>query len=85
MLVQYVVVTLDRRRVAADIGARFGGLPADAVLESPFVLIGTPGEMAEALRERYHRFGVGYWTVFATRARSEQTLETLAPVIARLR
>lgn len=85
VLVQYVVATNDRRRAAEDLAAQFDGIAADEVMDSPFVLIGTPDQMAETLQERRERFGVGYWTVFASRPGSEQTLETLAPVIARLR
>lgn len=78
-------MTDDRRRVAEDLAARFGGVSADEVLDSPFLLIGTVEQMAEALRKRRERFGVSYWTVFASRRDSEQTVETLAPVIAALR
>jgi hypothetical protein len=48
------------------------------------LLIGTYDEMAQALRERRDRFGVSYWVVFAERPGSDQTLDTLAPVIERL-
>jgi probable F420-dependent oxidoreductase len=85
VLVQVVDVTDDRHRAAEDLAARFGVVSADEVLASPFLLIGTVEQMAEALRERRERFGVSYWTVFASRRDSEQTVETLAPVIAALR
>jgi probable F420-dependent oxidoreductase len=85
VLIQYVLVTNDRRAAAEQLAVRFGTFSAEQVLDSPFVLIGTHAQMAEALRERSERFGVSYWTVFARRPGSEQTLETLAPVIARLR
>jgi probable F420-dependent oxidoreductase len=84
-LVQYVIVTDDRRRTAEELAARFGAFSAEQVLDSPFLLIGTHEQMAEALRHRRERFGVSYWTVFASRPGSEQTLETMAPVIASLR
>lgn len=77
-------VTNDRCRAAENLAARLG-VSADEVLDSPFLLIGTVEQMAEALRERRERFGVSYWTVFASRRDSEQTVETLAPVIAALR
>jgi probable F420-dependent oxidoreductase len=85
VLVQHVIVTGNRRRAAAELSGRLGSLSADQLLDSPFILIGTPEQMAETLRERSQRFGVNYWTVFAQRPGSEQTLETLAPVIALLR
>jgi len=85
VLVQHVIVTADRRRAAEDETRRARGLTPEQVLDSPFLLIGTPEQMADTLRERSERFGVGYWTVFASRPGSEQTLETMAPVIARLR
>ena len=51
-----------------ELGGRIGrGLRRDHpefVLESPFVLLGTHEQMAEALVERQQRFGVSYWTVF---------------------
>ncbi|TMC10263.1 MAG: TIGR03621 family F420-dependent LLM class oxidoreductase [Chloroflexi bacterium] len=84
VLIQFVIVTDQRRRGAEDPARRFG-FTADQVLDSPFFLIGTPLQMADALRERQERFGVNYWTVFARRPGSEQTAETLAPVIAHLR
>ena len=85
-LVQYVRFTDDRRRAAEDLAARFGeGLTVEQVLESPFLLIGTPEQMADALRERRERFGVSYWTVFARRPDRQLDLDTFAPVIAALR
>ena len=56
-LVQAVVRTDDRERDAAGIGEVFGVSAAD-LLESPFVLIGTHQQMADALRARHERFGV---------------------------
>lgn len=84
-LVQAVIIT-ERRRVAAEkVADRLGGaLTVEEVLESPFLLIGTPDQMAEDLRARQERFGIGYWTVFAQIEGSDQQLATLAPVIERL-
>jgi probable F420-dependent oxidoreductase len=85
-LVQYVLITDDRRRAADDLATRFGGgLTAQQVLESPFLLVGTREQMADALRERRERFGVSYWTVFARRPGRELDLDAFAPVIAGLR
>jgi probable F420-dependent oxidoreductase len=85
-LVQHVQFTDDRVRAAGDLAARFGdGLTADQVLGSPFVLIGTREQMADALRQRRERFGVSYWTVFARLPGRELDLDAFAPVIAALR
>jgi probable F420-dependent oxidoreductase len=86
VLVQYVIATADRRGAARELSARLhGSLTTDDILDSPFMLIGTPDQMADTLRERSQRFGINHWTVFASRPGSDQTLETLAPVIERLR
>ena len=41
--------------------------PLDEALESPFLLLGTVGEIAEQLHERTERYGIDTWTVFAGR------------------
>ncbi|WP_166352727.1 TIGR03621 family F420-dependent LLM class oxidoreductase [Phytoactinopolyspora limicola] len=64
VLVQAVVVTTDRRRDAETLVAeRAPYLSVDEVLETPFVLIGTPKQMADQLRENRERFGFSYITV----------------------
>jgi probable F420-dependent oxidoreductase len=83
-LVQRVIVTDDRRGAAEDLQAHVPTTSVDEILDSPFLLIGTYDQMTEALRERRDRFGVSYWVVFAERPGSDQTLDTLAPVIERL-
>jgi probable F420-dependent oxidoreductase len=86
VLVQYVIATADQRGAARELSAHLhGSLTADDILDSPFMLIGTPEQMADTLRERSQRFGIGCWTVFDRRPGSDQTLETLAPVIERIR
>jgi probable F420-dependent oxidoreductase len=85
VLVQGTIVTTDRRGAAAPIADRFG-LGIDDVLDSPFLLIGTHAQLAEQLRERSERFGIGTWTTFADRPGfTDQTLATMAPVIEALR
>jgi probable F420-dependent oxidoreductase len=81
-LVQHVQVTGDRRAAARELGERFE-LSADAVLDSPFVLIGTIDEIADDLLARRERFGIRSWVVFGERstALGDQRLDTLAPVI----
>jgi probable F420-dependent oxidoreductase len=83
-LIQRVMVTDDRRATAASLQAHLPAMSVDEILDSPFLLIGTYDQMAEALRERRDRFGVSYWVVFAERLGSDQTLDTFAPVIERL-
>jgi probable F420-dependent oxidoreductase len=82
-LVQAVVRTDDRERDAAAIGEPFG-LSAAEVLESPFLLIGTHQQMADALRARRERFGVSYWTVFDAVGDRPSALGDLAEVVALL-
>jgi probable F420-dependent oxidoreductase len=92
LLVQAVVVTDDRRgaaeqRVAEWRRASEAALSADEravptveeLLETPYVLIGTPDEIAAQLRRSRERWGFSYVTVH------EPYMRELAPVIERLR
>ena len=86
VLVQRVAVTPDRRAVAESIAEEFRGtVTVDDLLDSPFVLLGTPAQLAEQLRERTERFGVETWTVFGDIPGVHQPLDTMAPVIDLLR
>jgi probable F420-dependent oxidoreductase len=78
VLIQRVVVTDDRRQAAAELVRRWPQLTADVLLQSPYVLLGTVGQMAEDLQARRERWGFSYHVVF------EPYLETFAPVVARL-
>ena len=77
LLVQAVVATDDRRAAAAQLAARFR-TTAELVLDTPYVLMGTHGQIEEDLRERRERYGVSYLAVF------ESSMDALAPVVARL-
>jgi probable F420-dependent oxidoreductase len=80
LLVQAVVDTADRRAAAQRLLDQYGAaMSVDELLETPYVLIGTIGEMAEQLREHRDRYGFSYITVHAP------YLEAFAPVIDRLR
>ena len=92
LLVQAVVVTDDRRAAAEDLvtthrrhAEALGAtderavLTVDEALETPFLLIGTTGEIAAQLRRSRERWGYSYITVHGPYMRS------FAPVIARLR
>ncbi|MFG2210095.1 LLM class F420-dependent oxidoreductase [Streptomyces sp. NPDC048638] len=79
ILVQQVLPTDDRRAVAREIAARGIGVDEEQVLDVPTLLIGTPAQMAEQLRERRERYGFSYITVL------DPFLDAFAPVLAELR
>jgi len=79
VLVQTVVRTDDVVAASTERAGQMPGLSAQQLLESPFLLFGTPRGMADALIARRARFGVSYIVVF------ERDMETLAPVVALLR
>jgi probable F420-dependent oxidoreductase len=84
-LIQFVVHTDDRAAAATELAATLGGISSELALESPFVLIGTHEQMAEALAQRQQRFGVSYWTVFDDRPGMPSAMPDFAKVIALLR
>jgi len=84
-LIQFVVRTDDREAAAGELVAAFGGVSPDFLLDSPFVLLGTHEQMAEALVERRQRFGVSYWTVFDEWVGRPSAMPDVAKVIALLR
>jgi probable F420-dependent oxidoreductase len=64
LLVQMVLPTEDRRAAAADLISKFGSeMTVEDALETPFLLIGTPEQMAEQLRASRERYGFSYVTV----------------------
>jgi probable F420-dependent oxidoreductase len=79
----FVVVTDDRKGLAESIA---GGLPAtndaepdaDAVLSSPYVLLGTVDEIVETLEARRDRWQLSYYVC------NDDTVETMAPIVAKL-
>ncbi|HEX2296948.1 MAG TPA: hypothetical protein VHH34_00270, partial [Pseudonocardiaceae bacterium] len=82
LLVQAVVATDDRRAAATQLIDQFGAsleMSVDEVLQTPFLLIGTPEQMAGQLLEHRERYGYSYLTVH------EPFMETFAPVIELLR
>ena len=76
-LIQAVVVSDQRARVADELAARFR-LSRELVLETPYVLLGTIDEICETVRQRRERYGISYLTVF------ERDMEAFAPVVGRL-
>ena len=83
-LVQFVVHTENPSQAAAEVAAQLGADP-ELLVESPFVLLGTYQQMAEALVDRQHRFGISYWTVFDAWPGRESALPHLSEVIKLLR
>lgn len=79
VLVQWHHVTADRQE-AAEQAAKTLGVPPGVVLDSPYVLIGSPTEIAAQLRDHNERFGISRWTIFADRP-DLQPGEQLAPVL----
>ncbi|WP_369360305.1 TIGR03621 family F420-dependent LLM class oxidoreductase [Streptomyces sp. cg2] len=79
ILVQQVLVTDDRRAAARELAAQGVGVDEDQALEVPTLLIGTPAQMAEQLREHRERHGFSYVTVL------DRCLEAFAPVVEELK
>ena len=80
VLIQAVVETDDRSAAAAALARRFGDtMPAEEILATPFVLIGTVEQMAEQILRNRERYGFTYYTVHGPFA------DTFAPVIEQLR
>lgn len=69
VLVQMVVITGDRHAAAERLIAERGwDATPEALLDSPFVLIGTVEEIAAQLRSYRERFGISYLAVFDGRS-----------------
>ena len=77
-LLQRVIVTDDARAAAEELTQRWTSLPADDVLASPSVLIGSVDEMVAQLQARRQRWGLSYYVT------QEAYADALAPVVARL-
>ncbi|WP_274911909.1 LLM class F420-dependent oxidoreductase [Streptomyces sp. WZ-12] len=79
LLIQRVEVTNDRRAAARDLTAQHIGVTEDEALQVPTLLLGTPAQMADQLREHRDRYGFSYLTVL------DAAMDTFAPVIAHLK
>jgi probable F420-dependent oxidoreductase len=77
-LVQRVVVTDDRRLGAKELARRWPQLKPEEILQSPYVLVGTIGQLVEDLQARRERWGISYYVIF------EPYVDDFAPVVARL-
>jgi probable F420-dependent oxidoreductase len=72
-----VIVTEAGAAVTAKVAA-IRGVPPQLVAESPFVLIGSHGELAQRVRALRERLGISYFVVPA------DTADDFAPVVAEL-
>jgi probable F420-dependent oxidoreductase len=79
VLVQMVQITPDRRAAAGELAAALGSMPAEEILDCPYVLLGTVEQIAEQIRERRERYGFTYITVHAP------FMEAFGPVVERLK
>jgi probable F420-dependent oxidoreductase len=77
VLVQRVVVTEDRRGAAEELTSRWPQLTADEFLQTPYVLIGTLGQIVEDLLARRERWGMSSYVI------REPDIDAFAPVLAR--
>lgn len=81
ILIAQVLTTDDREQMAQLIAstlARGVKVNTDVILQAPYLLLGSVDQICEDLLARRERYGISYISVF------EQSLETLAPVVARL-
>lgn len=81
VLVAQVITTEDREQAAQFIASTLAAglnISLDAILQAPYLLLGTVDQMCEDLLARRERYGISYISVF------EAGLEALAPVVARL-
>lgn len=74
----FLVRVTDDRDAAVEQIAGFVQVDPSLVLESPFVLVGTPAQIIEDLLRRRERWGFSYVSV------SADDVETFAPVVAQL-
>jgi probable F420-dependent oxidoreductase len=75
-LVQAVIVTQSRSRVAEDLGDQLA-TPSPDVMATPFLCLGTPEEMAAHLLACRDRWGINYFTV--------RDIQGFSPVMALVR
>src|SRR3989475_9247922 len=76
--VQRVIVTDRRREAAEELRKSWKELSVEEILEAPYALIGSVGEMVVALHARRDGWRLSYFVTF------ELYLETLVPLVARL-
>ena len=77
VLVQRFAITNDPAKEAASISERWG-ISVDDILDSPYVLIGTPEQIIEVIQERRERFGLSYYVVF------DRWIDDFVPIVRAL-
>jgi hypothetical protein len=81
------VISDDREAAAASVAQQWadGGqeIPVADVLDCPFLLLGTPGEIAGQLVDGSVRWGIDLWSTFAGRD-LDPPLEATAEIAAEL-
>lgn len=76
-LIQSIVITDDRDKVAIAMAGRIPGLGVEDALITPFLALGTHDQIADHLLASRSRWGISYYSV--------RDIEAFAPVIERLR
>jgi probable F420-dependent oxidoreductase len=86
-LVQQVTISDDREAAAASLVEQWAGEGAatsvDEVLDCPFLLLGTPSEIAAQLHDGTARWGIETWTTFSGRP-DDPPLDAAAEIAAEL-
>jgi probable F420-dependent oxidoreductase len=82
-IVLAVRISEDRQAAAEQLNRDYPtwehGLSVAEMLESPYLLFGTIGQIVEQLQERRERYGISYLTFYG-----EHHLDLCAPIVARL-
>jgi hypothetical protein len=73
-----VVVTDDRRAAAEQLARELSTLTPAEILDSPYLLIGSVGNLVDQIRAQRERWGITAYFAF------EPAMDSLAPVVARL-
>lgn len=81
VLIFVLEVTDDRWAAGRRHAEELPGLTAEDVLESPHVLIGTPGQMVEDLERRRNDYGFSYVVLNSA---VEEQIDVFAPIVERL-
>jgi probable F420-dependent oxidoreductase len=79
VLVQHVIATDDRAAAIEELRARVPGTPVEDLATTPFLLIGTPEEMAAQLRRQADRYGI---TRYVVREPATEPLEQALALLA---
>jgi probable F420-dependent oxidoreductase len=78
LLVQHVIRTDDRAAVLDNLRARLPGTPTEDLATTPYLLIGTPEDMAAQIRRQAHQLGLTRYDI------REPAIDHLEPALALL-